>query len=64
MNKIFEVTGIHTLNDLLDELQQLQEDYCLDDTYDDGEQEYTVPLIQQIRDRLDLLLEYQENEND
>lgn len=47
-------TGYFTLKDLLSELRSLQEDYLLDARDED---EYTIPLIQQIRDRLNRLEE-------
>lgn len=46
MNKVKEITGLETIDELLDELQSLKEEYCLDNE-----------LIESIRQRLDYMLE-------
>lgn len=55
----YNMTGESPM-DVLMGLEHLQNDYLLDAVDDDG---YTVPLIQQLNDRLDLLeVEQEENE--
>ena len=46
MNRVKEITGLDTIDELLDELQLLKEEYCLDNE-----------LIESIRQRFDLLIE-------
>lgn len=46
MNRVKEITGLDTIDELLDELQSLKEEYCLDNE-----------LIESIRQRFDLLIE-------
>ena len=42
MNRVKEITGLDTIDELLDELQLLKEEYCLDNE-----------LIESIRQRFD-----------
>lgn len=56
----YNMTGESPM-DVLVGLENLQNDYLLDDVDDDG---YTVPLIQQLNSRLDTLeVEQEDNEN-
>ena len=57
-SRVFEVTGCRNVDELLNKLQEMQEAYLLDDTfYDEDDEECTVPLLQQIEKRLDMLEE-------
>ena len=54
--RVFKVTGCRNVDELLDKLEEMQEAYLLDATdFDEDDEEYTVPLLTQIENRLDLL---------
>ena len=55
--RVFKVTGCRNVDELLDKLEEMQEAYLLDatDFDEDDDEEYTVPLLTQIENRLDLL---------
>lgn len=54
--RVFKVTGCMNVDELLDKLEEMQEAYLLDATdFDEDDEEYTVPLLTQIENRLDLL---------
>ena len=60
-HKLFNATGLRTMEELIEEVDSLQDDFLLDDTDED---DYTIPLFQQLRNRLDLLEEYKEKYGD
>lgn len=60
-NKLFKSTGLRTVEELINEVDSLQEDFLLDETDED---DYTIPLFQQLRSRLNELEEYKERYGD
>lgn len=55
--RCFESTGCINVEELLTQLENLAEDFLLDERDDDN---YTIPLIQQIHSRLDLVEDLEE----
>lgn len=60
--RVFKVTGCRNVDELLDKLEEMQEAYLLDATDFDEDGEYTIPLLNQIENRLDILEQEQNND--
>ena len=60
--RVFKVTGCRNVDALLDKLEEMQEAYLLDATDFDEDGEYTIPLLNQIENRLDILEQEQNND--